>query len=291
MRKNRFSFRNGALIALAILLLAGLAVFLGLNRKEEQETIQKLRQEQQKTRQEAEEKAFDDESEKAEAEVTPSPTAMPEETAAATPQPTDMPVELSLSFRGDSFVEEENQEESGYPALVEELLMKKEKNVPVEDYTMDAAGSLSQMKLAGVKQSILDGYVAEHQKLAEEQTLRITETKIRELSEEELVREDQNSIPVICMGYYGGWCGDPKELCDQIQHILDTYTQKDKYLILGLYPSWVQDREAYHEEMTSRWGEHYFQLDDVIRNAASSDKGRQEIAEAIYQKLTEMEYV
>ncbi|CCZ34093.1 predicted protein [Firmicutes bacterium CAG:646] len=93
------------------------------------------------------------------------------------------------------------------------------------------------------------------------------------------------------MGYYGGWCGDPEELCDQIQHILDTYTQKDKYLILGLYPSWVQDREAYHEEMTSRWGEHYFQLDDVIRNAASSDKGRQEIAEAIYQRLTEMEYV
>ncbi len=32
-------------------------------------------------------------------------------------------------------------------------------------------------------------------------------------------------------------------------------------------------------------------LDDVIRNAASSDKGRQEIAEAIYQRLTEMEYV
>ena len=165
------------------------------------------------------------------------------------------------------------------------------KDVLVEDYTMDAAGSLSQMKLAGGEQSILDTYVAEHQKLAEEQTLRITETKIRELSEEELVREDQNSIPVICMGYYGGWCGDPEELCDQIQHILDTYTQKDKYLILGLYPSWVQDREAYHEEMTSRWGEHYFQLDDVIRNAASSDKGRQEIAEAIYQRLTEMEYV
>lgn len=290
MRKNRFSFRNGALIALAIFLLAGLAVFLGLNRKEEQETIQKLRQEQQKTRQGAEE-AFDNESEKSEAEATPSPTAMQEETVSSTPQPTDMPVELSLSFRGDSFVEEENQEERGYPALVEELLMKKEKNVPVEDYTMDAAGSLSQMKLAGVKQSILDGYVAEHQKLAEEQTLRITETKIRELSEEELVRKDQNSIPVICMGYYGGWCGDPEELCDQIQHILDTYTQKDKYLILGLYPSWVQDREAYHEEMTSRWGEHYFQLDDEIRNAASSDKGRQEIAEAIYQKLTEMEYV
>lgn len=290
MRKNRFSFRNGALIALAIFLLVGLAVFLGLNRKEEQETIQKLRQEQQKTRQGAEE-VLDDESEKSEPEATPSPTAAPEETVSSTPQPTDVPVRLNLSFRGDSFVEEENQEERGYPALVDKLFAEEGKDVLVEDYTMDAAGSLSQMKLAGVEQSILDTYVAEHQKLAEEQTLRITETKIRELSEEELVREDQNSIPVICMGYYGGWCGDPEELCDQIQHILDTYTQKDKYLILGLYPSWVQDREAYHEEMTSRWGEHYFQLDDVIRNAASSDKGRQEIAEAIYQRLTEMEYV
>ena len=52
--------------------------------------------------------------------------------------------------------------------MVDKLFAEEGKDVLVEDYTMDAAGSLSQMKLAGVEQSILDTYVAEHQKLAEE---------------------------------------------------------------------------------------------------------------------------
>lgn len=284
MKKRRFFFRNGILIILTAVLFVGLVGFLFWNRREEQETIQRLQQEQEVMK---EEENSGGESAKNEAVASETPSATPQ----ATPQVTETPVQTALSFRGDSFVGEEEQEEKGYPALVRKLLEEKNQDVTVEDYTMDAAGSLSQMKLAGVEQSILDTYLREHEKVAEEQTLRVTETKIRELSEEELQREDQNSIPVICMGYYGGWCSDPEELCDQIQQILDTYTQKEKYLILGLYPSWVEDRDAYHQAMVSRWGEHYLQLDETMRSAASSSEGRQEIANAVYDKMTQMGYL
>lgn len=283
MKKKKFFFRNGILMILSVVLFVCLVGFLFWNRRQEQETTQRLLQEQEAMK---EENSSDTATESGTVV-----TETPEPTPQATPQITQEPVQTALSFRGDSFVGEEEQEEKGYPALVRKLLEGKNQDVTVEDYTMDAAGSLSQMKLAGVEQSILDTYLREHEKVAQEQTLRVTETKIRELSEEELQREDQNSIPVICMGYYGGWCSDPEELCDQIQQILDTYTQKEKYLILGLYPSWVEDKDAYHQAMVSRWGEHYLQLDEMIRSAASSSEGRQEIANAVYDKLTQMGYL
>lgn len=289
MRKRRFSFRNWMLMVLAGALFIGLTGFLMWNRKEEQETIQALMQEQQEMNGDAPAKKSGEEK-----EPTENPdgiTSQPETTATPTPIPTEAPMQNLVSFRGDSFATEDIQEEYGYPAYLKNMLTENGKDVQVEDYTMDAAGSLSQMRLAGVEQSILDEYVAEHKKIAEEQTLRITETKIRDLSEEELIREDENGIPVICMGYYGGWCSNPEELCDQIQAILDTYSQQERYLILGLYPSWVEDREAYQQAMVNRWGEHYLQLDDFIRSAASSSEGRKEIAEAVYEKLTQMEYI
>lgn len=289
MRKWRFSFRNWILMALAGVLCVVLTGFLVWNRREEQETIQALMQEQQEINGEAPSK----ESGNTEIpdENPAGATTQPEAIATPTPTPTEVPVQNLLSFRGDSFATEDIQEEHGYPAYLKNMLIENGKDVQMEDYTMDAAGSLSQMRLAGVEQSILDEYVAEHKKIAEEQTLRITETKIRDLSEEELVREDENGIPVICMGFYGGWCSNPEELCDQIQAILNTYAQKERYLILGLYPSWIESREAYHQAMVNRWGEHYLQLDDFVRNAASSSEGRKEIAEAVYEKLTQMEYI
>lgn len=283
MKKKSFFFRNGILMLLSVVLFVCLVGFLFWNRRQEQETTQQLIQEQKVMKEDDSGNIVTESA----AAVTETPTPTPE----ITPQITEAPLQPALSFRGDSFVSEEEQEEKGYPALMRKLLEEKNQNVAVEDYTLDAAGSLSQMKLAGVEQSILDTYLMEHEKVAQEQTLRITETKIRELSEEELYREDQNSIPVICMGYYGGWCSNPEELCDQIQQILDTYTQKEKYLILGLYPSWVEDKDAYHQAMVSRWGEHYLQLDEMIRSAASSLEGRQEIANAVYDKLTQMGYL
>ncbi len=45
--------------------------------------------------------------------------------------------------------------------------------------------------------------------------LNVTETGIRDLTEEQTTRNDMDCIPVIFMGYYGGWNHDPQELTEQ----------------------------------------------------------------------------
>lgn len=196
-----------------------------------------------------------------------------------------------ISFRGDSFGSADDKAQNGVGACLVKILEENGQGIAVEDYSLDAAGTLSQMRLAGVDQSELDAYLEKHAAEANGAELRITETKIRDLSEEDLVRTDQSYIPVICMGYYGGWGNDLDELCEQQQKILDTYQRNDRYLILGVYPTGFSDREAYREKMVSQWGEHFISVSDEISNTVSSSGGKKEIAQLIYDKLTEFGYL
>lgn len=196
-----------------------------------------------------------------------------------------------ISFRGDSFGSAEDKARNGVGICLVKILEENGQGIAVEDYSMDAAGTLSQMKLAGVDQSELEAYLEKHAAEANGAELRITETKIRDLSEEDLVRTDQSYIPVICMGYYGGWGNDLDELCEQQQKILDTYQRNDRYLILGVYPTGYSDRDAYREKMVSQWGEHYVSVSDEISNTVSSSDGKKEMAQLIYDKLTELGYL
>lgn len=291
MNRRKPSMGKPILILLCIVLCGVLCVFLLWNRREEQETIRQLQQEMEKMNQseetETEQRIPADQDESA---LKPEEENLTEREESQETSPEEEDVQ-GISFRGDSFISEERKEDKGYAACFKNSLSENNLTMEVNDYTMDAAGSLSQMKLAGVAWMELDAYVQHHQENAGGSQLRITETKIRELTEEELIRDDRNCIPVICMGYYGGWGDDLNELFEQQQKILDTYQQREKYLILGVCPSVYNNREEYHRVMSEKWGNHYLRLDGEIRHSLLTDDAKKEIADKVYEKMESMGYL
>lgn len=286
MRRKKSQMGNALVIICCILLFAGLVVFLLWNRQTEQEFIKQIEEEiaaeadvNKSVGQQEDQKSVPQEDENVQVDETVETNGNSSDTI------------QGISFRGDSFCEQDQIADSGFGTWMTKLLQEKGQNILVEDATMHEAGSMSHMKLAGVEQKKLDSYLEEHQKLTEEQTLRITEIKIRELTDEELARDDQAYVPVICAGYYGGWVSDPEELCNQLQLILDTYQQKDKYLILGIYPNVYSDKENYREVMSARWGEHFLLLEDRIIHSISSVEGKKEAVQLIYDKFIELGYI
>lgn len=293
MNYRRFLRGNGIWILISALLCVGLVVFMRWNSREEQETIRQLQEEQNGNRDISEDgsEASDDIGEIQNSEETTTDQEQPAET----PQPTEeeqpsQGVE-GISFRGDSFGDEEKKAEKGFGICMSKLLAEQGIDFTVADYTMHQAGSISQMKLAGVEQEVLDGYVESHKANLSGEQLRITEVKIRDLAPEELERIDQNYIPVICMGYYGGWGSNLDELCEQQQKVLDTYQQKEKYLILGVYPTGYPDREGYTRKMQETWGEHYLAVDGVTKHSISTDEGKQDTVQLVFDKMQELGYL
>ena len=275
------------MIICCILLFAGLVVFLLWNRQTEQEFIRQI---ELGAVAEADSDGFEEQQEDQNSITQEDEDIQSNGTVTGADVNNNAAIQ-GISFRGDSFCEQDQIADAGFGAYMTKLLQEKNQNVLVEDYTMHEAGSMSHMKLAGVAQKNLDSYLKEHQKLAEEQTLRITEIKIRELTDEELVRDDQAYVPVICAGYYGGWVSNLEELCDQLQLILDTYQQKEKYLILGIYPNVYKDEENYREVMSARWGEHFLLVEDRIIHSVSSKEGKQEAVQLVYDKFVELGYI
>ena len=212
---------------------------------------------------------------------------------------TDRP--LLISCRGDAFQEMDDADKAtGYPAKLQALLEENEIEGDVADYTWDMAGSLSQVRLAGVKQSVIDDFIDAHVKKAEEDgvTLRATETQIRiDFDRKDTSRDDEEGIPVICMGFYGGFGQNLDELTEQQQLILDTYDLPEtadgekEFVIMGFYPSGWTDTAAYDKAMEEAWGDHYLGLNGELSVGAISDEGRQAIAEALFDKLKELEYI
>ena len=167
------------------------------------------------------------------------------------PVPTLAPAEAGYSAPdGDSMIYEGEEgaeiTEEGYPAKLQKLIDADGIDFTVEDYTWFMAGTFSQMRLAGVSEADVNAYVEAHRNAAEAAGVEpdIYEVVIRDdldtkMSEKE--RDDQAGIPVICMGLNGGWNNDPYELIEQQQKVLDTYDQKDNYVIMGLYPSYFTE--------------------------------------------------
>ena len=218
-------------------------------------------------------------------------------------EPTEAPKRDNIiSIRGDSMIieGEEGAEitEEGYPAKLQKLLDADGKDFVVEDYTWFMAGTLSQMRLAGVPEDVVQGYIDSHKAIAENAGVEagIYETVIRDdldakLKEKE--RDDQMGIPVIFMGYNGGWNADPYELIEQQHRMLDTYEQKDKYIIMGLYPSYfTADDIAYYDTIfTDEWGDHFISLSGKLEYDPLSDEARQQIADILYERLTAVGYL
>ena len=195
-----------------------------------------------------------------------------------------------ISFRGDSYMEDDADKANGYPAKVQALLQAAGSGMTVEDDTWDMAGTLSQMSLAGIDSQTVQNYITKHKQNGLTNNY---ETIVRaDLSQYMKTRDDQSYLPVLTMGYHGGWGDDLNELIEQEKAVLATYQNGSKdYLILGSYPASVTDHEAYDQAMTQAFGDHYLGLNSKVTAALMTNDGRQEIAQAVFDKLKELHYI
>ncbi|MGN0363514.1 MAG: hypothetical protein ACI4ET_11815 [Bilifractor sp.] len=196
----------------------------------------------------------------------------------------------AISVRGDSYMDDDADKANGYPAKLQALLQADGSTVTVEDDTWDMAGTLSQMSLAGVPDSTVQGYISEH---TQKGLTSNYETVVRnDLSKYKKDRTDQGDLPVLTMGYHGGWGNDLNELIEQEKAVLATYTNGSKdYLVLGSYPADWTDHTAYDQAMTAAFGDHYVSLNATVPNSLMTEEGRQGIAQIVFNKLKELKYI
>ena len=229
---------------------------------------------------------------KEEKEATADSTAAAEEEneeAEAEQVKAEEPITM-ISCRGDAWQQGEDSDRTlGWPVKLQDVLNEKHIDMTVFDGTWDMSGTLSQMRWAGVPMQIVSGYLNDHYKNGV--TEPATETTIRrDLGRKLMERTDYDAIPVIEIGFFGGFGRNLEELVDQQQKILDTYNQQEKFLILGYYPNGWTDKEAYDKIMTDTWGDHYLSLNEITDDHFS-ETFRIKMAEAIVAKLEELGYI
>lgn len=193
---------------------------------------------------------------------------------------------------GDDLINGEASNTTSYMAVLGQLLTDNGYELPVINKTLQGGGTLSMMTMAGVDDEIVQGYITKHQQAAGGKQLYVTETGIRDLTEEQTTRNDLECIPVIFMGYYGGWNHDPAELAEQQENILNTFPDKDKFIIVATRPvDGSVSTEQLDQVMSEKWGDHYISLASVTSSAASTTDGQKAMAEAIFQKLQDLGYI
>ncbi len=193
---------------------------------------------------------------------------------------------------GDDLINGEASSTSSYMAVLTSLLTENGYNLPVINKTLQGGGTLSMMKMAGVSDEVLQGYITEHKQAAGNGEPYVTETGIRDLTAEQTERNDLECIPVIFMGYYGGWNHDPAELAEQQELILNTFPDKERFLVVGTRPvDGSVTAEELDQVMSQKWGNHYISFASVTSEAAASDSGQKALAQAIFQKLEELGYI
>ena len=193
---------------------------------------------------------------------------------------------------GDDLINGEESATHSYRAVLQNLLNDSGYNLTVIDKTLQGAGTLSMMTMAGVPQEEVQSYITAHQEAAQGQELPVTETGIRDLTPEQTQRNDLEYVPVIFMGYYGGWNHDPAELARQQEAILNTFPQQEQYIIAGTFPlDGSVDSATLDSVMSEKWGEHYISVASITSNPASTYEGQADLAAAILQKMKDLGYL
>lgn len=193
---------------------------------------------------------------------------------------------------GDDLINGEESATHSYRAVLQSLLNDSGYNLTVIDKTLQGAGTLSMMTMAGVPQEEVQSYITAHQEAAQGQELPVTETGIRDLTPEQTQRNDLEYVPVIFMGYYGGWNHDPAELARQQEAILNTFPQQEQYIIAGTFPlDGSVDSATLDSVMSEKWGEHYISMASITSNPASTYEGQADLAAAILQKMKDLGYL
>lgn len=221
----------------------------------------------------------------------------PTETAAGEGEAEEIQKEDSFQAKGivcwgDDLINGEESAAHSYRAVLQNLLNENGYNLTVIDKTLQGAGTLSMMTMAGVPAEEVQSFITSHQEGAQGQELPVTETGIRDLTPEQTQRNDLECVPVIFMGYYGGWNHDPAELARQQEAILNTFPQQEQYIIAGTFPlDGSVDSATLDSVMSEKWGEHYISMASITSNPASTYEGQEALAAAILQKMEELGYI
>lgn len=198
----------------------------------------------------------------------------------------------AVSCRGDGFISYGVSGDS-YAVYLEDILADAGSSVTVADYTLDMVGSLTQLLLAGISTDVVDAYIDAHQEAADAAgtTLADTETDTRNLTDDQYERDDEDMLPVISIGNRGGWGDDLDELIEQQTLILSTYSQQEYFLILGSNGSDTISDDDFDAAMEAAWGDNYLSVTDLGLSSVTSEEARETIAQAVYEKLTELGYI
>lgn len=217
--------------------------------------------------------------------------------ATATPMPTQTPVAEKEEIKGivcwgDDLMTADTTDKYSYMAVLQRILQEKGYDIPVINKTIQGGGTLSMMKMAGVSDSVLQGYISAHQQAANGAELSIMERGIRDLTPEQTERNDLECIPVIFMGYYGGWNHNPAELAEQQEHILKTFPDQERFLVVGTRPvDGSVDAPSLDQALQQKWGEHYISLAQTTTYPASMIEAQEIMAQTIIQKMEELGYL
>ncbi len=197
-----------------------------------------------------------------------------------------------LVIWGDELTTGDAAKTDSYIVLLSDLLEEEGYQLPVDNKTLQGAGTLSILKMAGISDDIIKEYIDGHRKSADGSQLSVTETGIRDLTEEQKERTDDEYLPVIFMGYNGGWNHDPEELIRQQEEVISTFTDQDDYIILAVAPKdGLTDAGALDAALAEKWGDRYISLLSLSNNAPDSLQTQTAIADAIFDKLIELGYL
>lgn len=281
---------NALFVVLCIVLVVALGGMLSWGMKKdskERERLEKLATESVKTN-----KEISGTSKKEEKEKETEEQEKPEETPK---QPEKAPEEKTegVVCWGDDLINGEDSATYSYKVVLQKLLTENGYNLPVQDKTLQGAGTMSVMTMAGVPENEVQAFIDAHKAAANGGELPITETGIRDLTPEQLERTDFNCIPIISMGYYGGWNHDPQELIQQQENILKTFPNQEQFIIIGVRPfDDSVNSAALDTAMREKWGEHYISASEVTGvHVAASFEGQAAIAQAVLEKLETLGYI
>lgn len=283
-RKN--SVMTNLLLLLSCIILLGAVGFILVKDKQEAEKVVKevetvvSREEETQKEQPLQKKA------------EPKPAAV-----TATPMPTQTPVAVEEEVKGivcwgDDLMTVDTTDKYSYMSVIQRLLKEKGYDIPVINKTIQGGGTLSMMKMAGVSDQVLQGYISVHQQAANGAEISIMERGIRDLTPEQTERNDLDCIPVIFMGYYGGWNHNPAELAEQQEHILKTFPNQERFLVVGTRPvDGSVDAPSLDQALQQKWGEHYISLAQTTTYPASTIEAQEIMAQTIIQKMEELGYL
>ena len=224
---------NALFVVLCIALVVALGGMLSWGMKKdskERERLEKLATESVKTNKETSGTSKKEEKEK-EAEEQEKPEETPKQPEKAPEEKTE-----GVVCWGDDLINGEDSATYSYKVVLQNLLTEKGYNLPVQDKTLQGAGTMSIMTMAGVPENEVQTFIDAHKAAANGAELPIAETGIRDLTPEQLERTDVNCIPIISMGYYGGWNHDPQELIQQQEKVLKTFPDQEQFIIVGVRP-------------------------------------------------------